>query len=58
MKIDGRSVESMAEVMAIVRHDTPGRNVVVELRRGNTALRVPVRLAAVTTASTTSTCTL
>ena len=55
MKIDGRSVESMAEVMAIVRHDTPGKNVVVELRRGNTALRVPVRLAAVTTASTTST---
>jgi S1-C subfamily serine protease len=53
-KIDGRSVASMAEVMAVVRHDPPGKTVVVELKRGNTALRIPVRLAGVTSSTTTA----
>jgi putative serine protease PepD len=53
-KVDGRSVASMAEVMAIVRHDAPGKNVVIELHRGNTALRLSVRLAGVASSSTTS----
>jgi hypothetical protein len=40
--------------MAIVRHDAPGKNVVIELHRGNTALRLSVRLAGVASSSTTS----
>jgi putative serine protease PepD len=44
-RVDGRRVTSMAEVMAMVRRWEPGRTVVIELMRGDKALKVEVELA-------------
>ncbi len=46
MSIDGRAVESMNDVLAIVRSGEPGRTVTFELRRGKKELKLPVQLAA------------
>jgi putative serine protease PepD len=36
--VDNQKVESMLDVMALVRHDSPGEPIVVELRRGSRTL--------------------
>jgi S1-C subfamily serine protease len=44
--INGRAVESIGDVTALVRSLDPGRTVVMTLRRGTTAVEVRVRLGA------------
>ena len=46
--INGRAVESIRDVTALVRGLAPGLTVVMELRRGAQALEVRVRLGATT----------
>jgi S1-C subfamily serine protease len=46
--INGRAVESIADVTALVRSIDPGITVIMELRRGNQALAVRVELGATT----------
>jgi S1-C subfamily serine protease len=48
MSIDGRPVETINDVAALVRAGEPGRTVTFELRRGKVELKVPVQLAAMT----------
>lgn len=48
MKVDGRDVATMGEVMAIVRHFTPGQTITVEIQRGNRQLDMPVKLGSLT----------
>jgi len=48
MSIEGRPVESMRDVMAIVRASEPGRTVTLQLQRGKGELKVPVQLAETT----------
>jgi S1-C subfamily serine protease len=43
--IDEHQVDSMEDVMALVRHDAPGQPIVVELRRGSRHLAVNATLA-------------
>jgi S1-C subfamily serine protease len=44
--IDGRSVETIGDVTALVHGQTPGRTVIVKLLRGNETLEMKVRLGA------------
>jgi S1-C subfamily serine protease len=44
ISIDGRPVESIRDVTAIVRSDTPGNTLTFELRRGKTSLRAAIEL--------------
>jgi len=46
--VNGRAVESMSEVTAIVQSLDPGRTVVVDLRRGSQTLEVQGRLGSMT----------
>jgi S1-C subfamily serine protease len=46
--INGRAVESIGDVTALVRSFDPGRTVVLDLRRGTRAVEVRVRLGATT----------
>ncbi|MDQ1434465.1 MAG: serine protease DegQ, partial [Actinomycetota bacterium] len=46
--INGRAVESIADVTALVRSIDPGIKIVMELRRGNQALVVQIELGATT----------
>jgi S1-C subfamily serine protease len=46
--INGRAVESIADVTALVRSIDPGNSVVMQLRRGKQALAVHVQLGATT----------
>ena len=43
-RVDKHEVDSMEDVMALVRHDAPGQPIVVELRRGTQRLSVDVTL--------------
>jgi serine protease Do len=43
--IDDHQVDSIEDVMALVRHDAPGQAIVVELRRGARRLAVNATLA-------------
>jgi S1-C subfamily serine protease len=47
--VDGHEVYSMDDVMAVVRHDRPGRAVVVVLERGATIMRLRVTLSSMRT---------
>jgi len=47
--VDGREVYSMDDVMAVVRHDRPGRSVLVVLERGATIMQVRVTLTSMKT---------
>jgi S1-C subfamily serine protease len=44
--VDGRSVESMGEVTAVVQSREPGATVVVDLRRGGRTMEISARLGA------------
>ena len=46
--INGRAVESIGDVTALVRSFDPGRVVVIGLRRGTHAVEVRVKLGATT----------
>ncbi len=47
VSVDNHPVESVGEVMAVIRGDEPGANVVVELQRGATSLKVSAVLSAI-----------
>lgn len=53
--VDGQPVNSMAEVMAIVRRWAPGKTVLVELLRGDKAWKVQVELGDLNPRSATTT---
>jgi S1-C subfamily serine protease len=46
--INGRAVESITDVTALVRSIDPGISIVIELRRGNQAVTYRVELGATT----------
>jgi len=43
-RVDKHEVDSMEDVMAVVRHDKPGQTIVIELRRGSRKLAVTATL--------------
>jgi S1-C subfamily serine protease len=45
-RVDKHDVDTMQDVMALVRHDAPGQPIVVEIRRGSQDLAVSATLAA------------
>ena len=45
-RVDKHEVDSMEDVMALVRHDAPGQPIVVELRRGSRTSMVSATLGA------------
>jgi len=45
--VNGRTVETIGDVTALVHGQDPGRQVVVKVRRGNAAMAVKVRLGAI-----------
>jgi S1-C subfamily serine protease len=43
-RVDKHEVDSMEDVMAVVRHDKPGQTIVIELRRGSRQLAMTATL--------------
>jgi S1-C subfamily serine protease len=46
VSVEGRPVESISDVTALVRSDEPGQTLTFELRRGSKSLMVPIELTA------------